>query len=407
MKEIIAEPDFFRNGSFCKSILDGEQVVFLDPALHSYRGSRPNFESNQKLEHHKKILNQEVQVQGTSTFDQISILRSTSHWEIAFRTSGSEGKPKLFLKSKKEIYAEIDFLKTFLNEMYFHPNNRSMTESTFLVSIPLCHIYGFLWGYMLPLEMGQEAKDCKTLSSIRNELISHTEHIKSFGNTTPNIGMIWITVPSQLEALYDLLDPYKVNLENTLIVVSGSRMKKKSAMEFQNKFATSILEIYGSTETGGMGYRFPAESESIELFDLIDAKIQGQRLSVRSPFFHPDLNNTREFSEGFFVTDDLGELIGKKFTYHGRAGRVIKKKGKRIHLDMIENLLLEFPNVKDAIVVDFSEEQIGALIQGELSRLDLESIPSILIPDKMIHANSLPKLPNGKKDYQSARSLFH
>ena len=86
---------------------------------------------------------------------------------------------------------------------------------------------------------------------------------------------------------------------------------------FSRHNKTGVVEVYGSTETGGIATRNMAQGEEFFTpFPTIDWKICEHRLAVRSPYISPELPVDKK---GFFTTNDRIEAVGtKSFALKGR-----------------------------------------------------------------------------------------
>lgn len=103
-----------------------------------------------------------------------------------------------------------------------------------------------------------------------------------------------------------------------------------------------------------------------------------------------------------------GDLI-----FRGRIDRMIKKRGYRIEPEEVEATLLRHPDVLEAAVVEGKDTDGYSLIKAFLSLQKnseesviaikqhcLESLPSYMVPEKIIFMEALPKTTSGKIDLQ-------
>lgn len=396
---IPADLNFFRIGAFQDALFLYKKIRFLDPSLHPPDTSR--IQEIQKGIGKPNNLSPNANHSIDSHSSLTKIVSELNHFEISFTTSGSTGEPKIFPKTEKELLSEIHTLKNLLIDWEKEgvlPTSKSQNQPPYLVSIPLCHIYGFLWGYALPREMDWEVTYAGSLSQIRKTLLE-------------NPPRIWVTVPSQLRGILEFMGPSQYRLSDTLVISSGSRMESELAKKWMELHSVRIREIYGSTETGGIGYRRPDQEDSIQFFPGIQAKIQDECLSVYSDFIHPDIKDR----DGFFQTEDTGYLEGGRFFYTGRLGRVVKRNEKRIHLDAVERSILDLDSVLEVAAVSYQEKsytKIGIFLvlspgqSEEDYRRESEQLPRHLRPDRYSMKGSIPRLPNGKTDYDSIRKEF-
>lgn len=423
-----ADPIYFRTGGFFRDCatsaakLPPDEIVFVDPLLaHSYPITPYTIPDIARID--KTPQEDTFPLEITATEDSLDASPNMQSvdpnfwrdhpYSLGFATSGSTGEPKIISKTQNEIYPELEFWKEFVAAIDLAPTrSQNVSGRKLLAGIPLCHIYGFLWGFALPHSWNLPTVSANTLGEILQSL------------ATGEIGL-WITVPSQLKAIRDYLKPDKHSTNGGVVVSSGSRLDCELARWIQETLHCKIIEIYGSTETGAIGYRYPAESEKTHFLPFVEGRIENECLVIRSPLVHPDLRSL----DGSFRLEDLGVIENDGFTYKGRSGRIVKRNGKRVHLDQVEKALMDTGLFEDVVAVDLASDslgdaKIGALVvsrnpsgqkvsqyepensNGLLSQIPGFQMPSILVPNHLMSVTVIPKLANGKKDYNHARTLF-
>ena len=119
--------------------------------------------------------------------------------------------------------------------------------------------------------------------------------------------------------------------------------------------------------------------------------------------------------ERLYKTGDLARYLPDgNIEFLGRLDQQVKIRGFRIELGEIEEILLRYPDVREAVVVareDRPGEQrlVAYVVAGDLQPLqapstnDLRrhleaSLPAYMIPAFFVLLNELPVLPNGKVD---------
>lgn len=116
------------------------------------------------------------------------------------------------------------------------------------------------------------------------------------------------------------------------------------------------------------------------------------------------------YREMLYKTGDLG-YIGEdgNLYFTGRIDNQIKHMGHRVELGDIENLAVTCENVKECSCVYDSKKSViilfysGVATAGEISKFLRKSLPSFMVPRKLINLESLPKLYNGKIDRLSLK----
>ena len=113
------------------------------------------------------------------------------------------------------------------------------------------------------------------------------------------------------------------------------------------------------------------------------------------------------------VQDEDGNYL-----YLSRRDRMVKKRGYRVELGEIEAGLYKHPDVKEAGVIAFSNDENGVQIKAflsfkegqspsriELKRFCSENLPNYMIPDFFTFMDSLPKTSTDKLDYQTLKTI--
>ncbi|NLH80084.1 MAG: AMP-binding protein [Phyllobacteriaceae bacterium] len=146
---------------------------------------------------------------------------------LGFRTSGSTGRPKLVRHPLAVLVEEVD------------ESAAAFAPRRIVSLVPAHHLYGFLFGVLLPSRLGIAAEDGRStsLTGLLRE-------------ATP--GTLFVAAPTHVAALVDTgatLGP-----EITLVASGGPFAADDHRAALALGFAR-VTEIYGSTETGGVGRR--------------------------------------------------------------------------------------------------------------------------------------------------------
>jgi amino acid adenylation domain-containing protein len=115
--------------------------------------------------------------------------------------------------------------------------------------------------------------------------------------------------------------------------------------------------------------------------------------------------------------DIVRELPDGNYKFLGRRDRMIKKRGFRIELGEIEAALYRHPEIKEAAVLAFPDDD-GVPIKAftstrngrrlsiiELKKFCSENLPLYMVPDTFCSLESLPKTSTDKIDYQRLRAM--
>ena len=168
------------------------------------------------------------------TFDDKNIFKDKD-FSFLYFTSGSTGFPGGALKTKKNIMSEIEVLSSLLKKYEI---------KRVVVTVPFIHFYGSLMGLFYPL-----FNDIDIILKehfLPNDLLDIIED-NSLIVTTP----LYIKSLNRISA--------SKNLNSSLFISSTAPLLGDDAKEFKEKFSSNILQIFGSTETGGIAYKFNDE----------------------------------------------------------------------------------------------------------------------------------------------------
>jgi acyl-coenzyme A synthetase/AMP-(fatty) acid ligase len=307
-------------------------------------------------------------------------------------TGGSTGKPKVWSKSPRNLLTEAFYLK----------ENFGLSENDlFAATVPPYHIYGLLFSVLVPFI--SHARILPDIYTFPQEIISTVNKHKA---TT------LVSVPIHYRALKvdNLLTP------SLKVAFSSSGVLDRSdALHFHGKTGLGITEIYGSTETGGIALRSISEhTESWKPFDIVNWKLVGNRIAVKSAFASPEMQRD---NEGYCLTgDEAREVQDRRFVLLGRADGIVKVAGKRVDLAHVQNKIKELPGVLDAVVIALAAEKgrenvIAAVIAGacteiQLKKLLLEKLEPYAVPRRIKIVSSITRTTTGKIDRRRIEQLF-
>ena len=322
----------------------------------------------------------------------VNVSPSPSTELLRIFTGGSTGAPQVWAKTRANIFGEAFFLASRYGVT---------KEDCIMATVPAYHIYGLLFSVVLPLVSSATVVD--QAPSFPNEITQ-----LSIENE--------ITLLASVPAHYHVLGESTLNRSLRLAFSSAGMLDAVDNETFCRSNNIGVVEVYGSTETGGIATRNRERGDDFFTpFPTIDWKIVEGRLAVRSPYISPDLSVDES---GFFTANDRVEARGTNdFTLKGRADSVTKVGGKRVDLDEIRLLIKKEVGVTDCVVVALPESggrgnQIGVLIQG--SEVDTEMIRKSLgkvletyaMPRRIRTVDLIPVKKNGKHDWLGIASLL-
>ncbi|MEV8374277.1 o-succinylbenzoate--CoA ligase [Kribbella sp. NPDC056861] len=212
-------------------------------------------------------------------------------------------------------------------------------------------------------------------------------------------------VPTQL-ARYLETDP-EVLRSFDAIVIGGAAMSAELKAKVAAVGVTAIPS-YGMTETGsGCVYDgWPLDGTAL--------RIEEGRIFIKGPTLFSGYRLQPEVTaevlqDGWFRTQDRGELVDGRLRVVGRVDDVVISGGVNVTLTAVQARLLEHPDVKDAVVLGVPDAEWGsrvvAFVVGDLARDEArdfvaETLPRTWAPREVVVLSELPMLASGKVDRQ-------
>ncbi|TAL96426.1 MAG: AMP-dependent synthetase [Paraburkholderia sp.] len=259
---------------------------------------------------------------------------------LTLYTSGSSGTPKPIHKTLAQFNAEVHTLETQWGA--------TVRDATVLASVPHHHIYGLLFRVLWPLAAGRAFDRLVCIDPMQLQ-----ERIDRCGGNA-----VLVSTPAQLSRWPALEGFATLAPVPRVVFSSGGPLALDTAREYAAAFGAAPVEIYGSTETGGIAWRQQSESEAWQPVAGIEVRRdEDGALNVRSP--HLDHDGWHRTDDAITFDDD------GRFRLRGRLDRVIKLEGKRLSLPELEARLALHPYVAQAAVVPLagaSRERVGALV---------------------------------------------
>ncbi len=315
---------------------------------------------------------------------------------ITMFTSGSSGKPKAINKTLQQLDVEVAILEGLWGEKL----QGSCIEST----VSHQHIYGLLFRILWPLcsarpfaahnlEFPEQILHCATADTT---LISSPALLKRLVGTN---------APSALRCVFS----------------SGGPLPNDAATHSQQLFGDLPIEIFGSTETGGIAYRQQqSPTQPWTLFPGVEAALNHENcLKLRSP--HIDENAWYQTADECYFHDSIS------FELRGRTDRIVKVEEKRVSLVEVEKRLEQLPWIKESAIVPMEENgrlclyavivltNDGDTTQKEIGKgkfwLALRKalrdwLEPIAIPRKFRIVNEIPLNSQGKRQVAEIEKLF-
>ncbi len=258
---------------------------------------------------------------------------------LTLYTSGSSGRPKPIRKTLAQFNAEVHTLEKQWGTL--------VGDATMLASVPHHHIYGLLFRVMWPLAAGR---------AFDREISIEPLHLQA--QLAQCGAAVIVSTPAQLSRWPALPGFTDLTPAPRAFFSSGGPLALEAAHEYAAAYGAAPLEIYGSTETGGIAWRRQDQTDAWQPVTGIEVRCdEDGALNVRSP--HLD-------HSGWHRTDDKIAFDAQgRFRLQGRLDRVMKLDGKRVSLPELEARLALHPYVTQAAIVPLEggvRERVGAVV---------------------------------------------
>lgn len=305
-----------------------------------------------------------------------------------FFTSGTTGMPTGAIKTSHNIEKDLDDLvKIFAN----------FDIREVVATVPFIHVYGFLVGLMLPYRLGVDLV-------FKEHFLPHD--LLEFAKK----GSLIVTTPLYIKSLI-LLDETK-DLKDTIFISSTVPLSAQIAKEFTDKFNTTLIQIFGSTETGSIAYK-KQDDELWLPFDSVEISLNSQGLlGIKSPYVSPFLlqNSKLETTSSQIQSFDYALVEQGKFKLIGRDIHIIKVAGKRYSTIQIEDILEQIDGINKAFVYvehrknELKDEILKVFIESsrtikskEIKEILKQNFGHINIPLELAIVDKIPTTAMGKK----------
>ncbi|KAJ4712535.1 4-coumarate:CoA ligase-like protein [Melia azedarach] len=337
-------------------------------------------------------------------------------------SSGTTGRVKGVLLTHRNLIAVIATLFHFESET--NQTVQQPSHPIWLSTLPLFHIFGFL------IISTAVALSETVVFMERFDFATMLKAVEKYKvNKIPvSPPIIVALVKSELTKTYDLTSL-------RILRCGGSPLGKEVAEKFKEKFPhVEILQGFGLTECGGVaaGMREPNETKrpgSVGLlYNIVEARIvdpvtgealppgQQGELWLRGPNimkgYSGDNKATSDTldSEGWLKTGDLCYFDSNGYLFIvDRLKELIKYKAYQVPPAELEHLLQSNPDIADAAVIPYPNEEAGQIPMAFVVRKPgcgiteaqvMDFIAKQVAPHKKIRRvafiNSVPKSPAGK-----------
>lgn len=338
--------------------------------LHTFKASRfqgvnPVCYDNQTVLKYSALLagNERFSAGMDQPADELAVLQYTS---------GTTGMPKGIMLTHANFGANIEQCLAFLHMLR---NNRQV----FLAALPLFHIYGLTTSLLLPAAMGAAVIPVPRFVPSDILAIIQKHRVTVLPGT-----------PSTYIALLGQKNAEKYNVSSLTHCISGSApMPVAQALRFNKLFGAEIIEGYGLSETSPITHLNPAEGKkkngSIGVpFPDTDAMIVTSgtgtgvsapvgmpgELLVRGPqimkgYWKKPEETAKVLQDGWLHTGDVAVMdTDGYFRIVDRIKDIVITGGYNVYPQEVDNLLMEHPDIKDAVCVGLPHKTRGEILKA-------------------------------------------
>ncbi|HEY3644158.1 MAG TPA: class I adenylate-forming enzyme family protein [Gammaproteobacteria bacterium] len=323
---------------------------------------------------------------------------------VEFFTSGSSGTPKRVPKAYAQLRLEVEALE--------RQWGAQLGDAMVAGTVPHHHLYGLLFRVLWPLSYGRP---------IHVPMCLQPAELRAAAGER---SCVIVSSPAFLSRLhaYEELPPAR---QAAAVFSSGAPLGDEAARDLREKWGRSAIEVYGSTETGGIAWRaWDGNTERAWWRPIagVDAEVRedesGSRLWARSGC---------TFEQDWMPSGDLARFgADGRFALQGRADDVLKFEDKRVSLSEMRAQLLEHPWVAEArlLLIPGQRQQLGAVVvlkpegravlekdgklalQEQLKTALKQRYEALLVPRKWRFPAALPDNAMGKTEQARLLALF-
>ena len=286
--------------------------------------------------------------------EQVACSASAANWlplsladtQLSLFTSGSSGQPTRIDKCLRQLDAEVQSLHGLFGEVAQSPR--------VVATVSHQHIYGLLFRVLWPLAAGRETE--AHMLRYPEQLLQHM---------VAHAPCVLVSSPALLQRLPEHLPWANAAPAVQHVFSSGGPLSAEASVCTQRLLGCSPIEVFGSSETGGVAWRQRAQhAEHWNLLPGVRSQIDAQGLlQVQSPHL-PD-------AQTWWTTADQAQMHadGTGFCLLGRADRIVKIAEKRVSLTALEAAVVASAWVDSARAVVLpardgaAAQRIGMVVQ--------------------------------------------
>lgn len=333
---------------------------------------------------------------------------------LMLHTSGTTSRPKMVPLTHANLLASARHIGATLQ---LQPTDRCLNV------MPLFHIHGLVAGLLASLGAGGNTVCTRSFAAE-----------KFFGWLEEWQPSWYSAVPTMHQAILAHAQslPSQPVLSSLRFIRSSSAALPPPVMAgLEEIFGVPVIESYGMTEAAHQMASNPlpprarkpgsvglAAGPEIAILDEAGETLASGRtgeVAIRGPnvtngYANNPVANATAFCGGWFRTGDQGYLDGEGYLFiTGRLKELINRGGEKIAPREIDEVLLAYPGVRQAVAFAVPHPSLGEDIaaavvlkagatgsEAAVREFALDRLPMFKVPSRIIFVNDVPKGPTGK-----------
>ena len=300
---------------------------------------------------------------------------------LVLYTSGSTGAPQPIAKKLCQMATEVTHLEKQFGGL--------LGAADIITTVSHQHIYGLLFNVLWPLAAGRR---------IQASSLSWFEELST---TLAERDAVLISSPAHLRRMPENPGWAKAAERLRAVFSSGGPLGFDEAQECKRIIGRVPIEVYGSSETGGIAWRQQTNGENPVWTALPGVEWRIDKIEAEEEVLA--VSSAHLQTKDWFRTADRAHAAGEgKFFLGGRVDQIAKIEGKRISLSAIERLLMASPLVElaRAIAVEGRRQRVAAYIvpsargRDELGALGRRGFTRLMrkLLDQAVEPVGIPRL---------------
>ena len=352
------------------------------------------------------------------------VLPDEDHEALVLHTSGTTSRPKIVPLTNKNIFSSADNISKSLN----------LTDKDHCLNImPLFHIHGLIAVLAASMKVGASVCASSGFNALKFLDNAKREKITWYSGVPTMHQAILMRADKNLETAKQL---------NLRFLRSSSASLPPAVFEKLNEvFNCPVIEAYGMTEAthqmtsnplppksqkpGFVGIPAGPEVCIMDTNNKILSNGEEGEVCIRGENVtsgyenNPDANKN-SFSDGWFRTGDQGYFDKDGYLkISGRLKEIINKGGEKISPLEVDNILMDHPNIEQAVCFGYEDKMLGediatAIIikegmkctEDDIKIYANEKLAKFKIPKKIFFVNEIPKGATGKLQRNTLAKRF-